>query len=115
MTFANTRRSSVLPALARKDTDWQILNALIAARQLEQQPQQDQHAAHGAPANDEQPADPPSSKRPPNDRGQGRKPMSANGERMKPRQIRMTDADWEKCLALGGSAWVRERIKLART
>jgi hypothetical protein len=26
----------------------------------------------------------------------------------------MTDAEWEKCKALGGAAWVRERIKLAK-
>jgi hypothetical protein len=29
------------------------------------------------------------------DRGQGRKPLSPTGEVMKPRQIRMTDAQWE--------------------
>jgi hypothetical protein len=29
------------------------------------------------------------------DRGQGRKPISPTGEVMKPRQIRMTDAQWE--------------------
>lgn len=49
-----------------------------------------------------------------NDRGQGRKPISPTGELMKPRQIRMTDAEWAKCLALGGAAWVRERIKKAK-
>jgi hypothetical protein len=49
-----------------------------------------------------------------NDRGQGRKPLSPSGEAMKPRQIRMTDAEWEKCMALGGASWVREKIKRAQ-
>lgn len=52
--------------------------------------------------------------KPPNDRGQGRKPTSPTGELMKSRPLRMTDAEWEKCKALGGAAWVRERIKLAK-
>ena len=51
--------------------------------------------------------------RPPSDRGQGRKPLSPSGELMKPRHIRMNDAEWAKCLALGGAAWVREKIKRA--
>ena len=50
----------------------------------------------------------------PGDRGQGRKPIASTGELMKPRQIRMTDAEWRKCMALGGAAWVRDRIKKAR-
>ena len=53
-------------------------------------------------------------KRPPNDRDQGRKPISATGEVMTPRQVRMTDAEWAKCRALGGAAWIRERIRLAK-
>jgi hypothetical protein len=56
-----------------------------------------------------------SEKRPPNDRDQGRKPLSPTGEVMKPRQVRMTDAEWEKCRALGGGKWIRERIRLARS
>jgi hypothetical protein len=52
--------------------------------------------------------------KPMSDRGQGRKPLSASGEAMKPRQIRMTDAEWAKCLALGGAAWVREKVKRAQ-
>ena len=52
--------------------------------------------------------------RPPNDRGQGRKPISPDGERMMPRQVRMTDALWEKCKRLGGGQWVRDRIAKAR-
>ena len=44
------------------------------------------------------------------DRGQGRKPISPTGETMKGRPIRMTDAEWDKCKALGGAAWIRERI-----
>ena len=53
--------------------------------------------------------------RPPDDRGQGRKPISKTGELMKSRPVRMTDAEWEKCKALGGAAWIRERIAKART
>lgn len=48
------------------------------------------------------------------ERGQGRKPISPTGEAMKPRQIRMTDAEWAKCMALGGSAWVRAQIDKAK-
>lgn len=33
-------------------------------------------------------------KRPPNDRGQGRKPKSATGEVMKTRAMRWTDSGW---------------------
>lgn len=46
--------------------------------------------------------------------GSGRKTESADGETMKARSIRMTDAEWEKCLALGGSQWIRDRIKRAK-
>lgn len=53
-------------------------------------------------------------KRPPNDRDQGRKPVSPTGEVMKARPIRMTDEEWGKCKALGGASWVRERIRLAK-
>lgn len=49
----------------------------------------------------------------PNERGQGRKPLSESGELMKSRPIRMTDAEWAKCKALGGAAWVRDKIKRA--
>ncbi|MBC7603278.1 MAG: hypothetical protein H7255_11555 [Ramlibacter sp.] len=52
--------------------------------------------------------------RPPNDRGQGRKPLDPTGEPMKSRPIRMTDAEWIKCKALGGAAWVRDKINKAR-
>lgn len=51
---------------------------------------------------------------PPNDRGQGRKPLSASGELMKSRPVRMTDAEWEKCKRLGGAAWIRAKIKGAK-
>jgi hypothetical protein len=50
----------------------------------------------------------------PNDRGQGRKPLSKTGELMKPRAIRMLDGEWEKCKHLGGSEWVRKKIKDAK-
>lgn len=46
-------------------------------------------------------------------RGQGRKPFAKNGDLMKARAIRMTDEDWEKCKRLGGSEWVRMKIKSA--
>lgn len=42
--------------------------------------------------------------RPPNDRGQGRKPINASGELMQPRQIRMTDAEWADARSIGMSA-----------
>ena len=44
----------------------------------------------------------------------GRKTESEDGETMKARSIRMTDAEWNKCLELGGSQWIRERIKRAK-
>ncbi len=40
-------------------------------------------------------------KRPPNDRGQGRKPKSAEGEVMKNRAMRWTDADWADAQYIG--------------
>ena len=46
-------------------------------------------------------------KKPPSERGQGRKTLNPDGEVMKARPIRMTDAEWAKCKALGGAAWVR--------
>jgi len=36
------------------------------------------------------------------------------GEKMKPRAVRMTDDEWEKFLRLGGSEWVRQKIKRAK-
>lgn len=56
----------------------------------------------------------PQNTRPPNDRGQGRKPVSATGELMKSRPVRMTDAEWEKCKALGGAAWIRHQVDRAK-
>lgn len=52
--------------------------------------------------------------KPPNDRGQGRKPINKDGETMKSRPVRMTDAEWDKCKRLGGAAWLRARIAKAR-
>lgn len=43
-------------------------------------------------------------------RNQGRKPISPSGEQMKSRPVRMTDADWDRCKALGGASWVRIKI-----
>ncbi len=45
--------------------------------------------------------------------GAGRKRLG--DEPMRPRAIRMTDAEWEKLLRLGGSEWIRARIKRARS
>jgi hypothetical protein len=53
-------------------------------------------------------------KRPPSDRRQGRKPLSPDGEAMRNRVLRMSDAEWAKCLRLGGASWVREKIAKAR-
>lgn len=39
--------------------------------------------------------------RPPNDRGQGRKPLSKDGELMKSRVIRMLDAEWADAKFIG--------------
>ncbi len=47
--------------------------------------------------------------RPMNDRGQGRKPLSKDGELMKSRPIRMTDAQWEDAKFIGPQE-VRELI-----
>lgn len=52
--------------------------------------------------------------RPPNDRGQGRKPLNKDGELMRARAVRMTDAEWGKCKELGGAAWIRASIKRAK-
>lgn len=49
-----------------------------------------------------------------NDRGQGRKPLSKTGELMKARAVRMLDEEWEKCLRLGGSVWIRKQINKAK-
>jgi hypothetical protein len=48
------------------------------------------------------------------DHRRGRKPISKTGEIMRNRPVRMTDAEWEKCKRLGGAAWVRARIRLAK-
>lgn len=42
-----------------------------------------------------------------------RTPIDRSGERMRARQIRMTDAQWHKLVALGGAAWVRDKVKRA--
>ena len=44
----------------------------------------------------------------------GRKPYAASGEVMTGRQVKMTDAEWQKAKALGGAAWIRARIKAAK-
>lgn len=52
-------------------------------------------------------------KRPPNDRGQGRKPLPED-ERGVVGSIRLTPAEWEKFRALGAVAWLRPALKRAR-
>lgn len=47
-----------------------------------------------------------------NDRGQGRKPLPED-QRTKPYSVRLTDAEYAKFIALGGAAWLREKIKRA--
>lgn len=42
-------------------------------------------------------------------KGAGKKPLY--GEVMKGRLIKMTDADWAACRALGGASWVRDQIR----
>lgn len=49
-------------------------------------------------------------KRPPNDRGQGRKPKSATGELMKTRPMRWTDSGWADVLFVGTDR-VRELVR----
>ena len=51
--------------------------------------------------------------RPPSDRGQGRKSISESEETVTV-SLRMTPPLRDKLKALGGAAWVRERIKLAK-
>ncbi len=48
-------------------------------------------------------------KRPPHDRGQGRKPKP-EGERMVVVPLRMTHAQKDKLTTLGGAKWVRDRL-----
>lgn len=52
-------------------------------------------------------------KRPPNDRGQGRKALPAE-DRAMVGSVRLTAAQWEKLHALGGAAWLRGAIDRAR-
>jgi hypothetical protein len=49
-------------------------------------------------------------KRPPNDRGQGRKPLPVE-DRSVAGSIRLTVAEWAKFRALGGAEWLREKLK----
>lgn len=48
-------------------------------------------------------------KRPPNNRGQGRKPKP-EGERMVVVPLRMTPAQKDKLTTLGGAKWVRAKL-----
>lgn len=44
----------------------------------------------------------------------GRQTIDPEGEHMKPRGIRMTNAEWKECRALGGSAWVRACVHASK-
>lgn len=52
-------------------------------------------------------------KRPPNDRGQGRKPL-AEGEATVTVSLRMTKGHRDKLERLGGAPWVRKAIDAAK-
>jgi len=54
-----------------------------------------------------------STKRPPNDRGQGRKPLD-EADKLVVVPIRMNRAQKEKMGLLGGAQWVRDRIDKAK-
>jgi hypothetical protein len=49
-------------------------------------------------------------KRPPSDRGQGRKPISPSGEAMTNRVVRFDDELWSWCKVFGGGAFIRETL-----
>lgn len=49
--------------------------------------------------------------RPPTATGKGRKTISLDGEQMKNRVVRMTDAEWAKCKRLGGAQWLRKKVR----
>jgi len=55
----------------------------------------------------------PAAKRPPAQRGQGRKPFP-DGEAMHPVTFRLKPAQKEKVARLGGSEWVRQQIDQAK-
>ena len=42
------------------------------------------------------------------------KPAKPPKEARKSRPVRMTDAEWSKCKALGGAAFLRAKIKAAK-
>ena len=47
-------------------------------------------------------------------KSKGRPPIAKDGEKMRNRNFRATDADWAKCIALGGGAFLRVKIKAAK-
>lgn len=60
------------------------------------------------------PAPPPAKPgpRPPNDRGQGRKPLPEE-LRTKAKTVRLTPAGWQQFSALGGNQWLARAVKAA--
>ena len=53
-------------------------------------------------------------KRPPSDRGQGRKSLQADGAPSQVLQVRMTAEQKDKAKRLGGASWVRSMIDKAK-
>lgn len=49
-----------------------------------------------------------------NMKSKGRPPIAKDGEKMRNRNFRATDAEWEKCLKLGGGAFLRAKIKASK-
>ena len=44
----------------------------------------------------------------------GRPPIAKDGQKMRNRNFRATDAEWTKCLILGGGAFLRAKIQAAK-
>jgi hypothetical protein len=65
------------------------------------------------PARSEEVAEGFSMTRPPNDRGQGRKPLPP-AEKLVVGSIRLSAAQWQKLASLGGGQWIRDRIDKAK-
>ena len=47
-------------------------------------------------------------------KSKGRPPIAKDGEKMRNRNFRATDAEWAKCLQLGGGAFLRAKINAAK-
>ena len=49
-----------------------------------------------------------------NMKSRGRPTIAKDGEKMRNHTFRTTDAEWEKCLRLGGGAFLRAKINAAK-